>query len=555
MSDELVFLPLGGSGEIGMNLNLYAFGPPSKRQWIMIDCGVTFAGDEHPGIDLITPDPEYLLDELDEGGELLALILTHGHEDHIGAVAHLWPSFPCPIYATPFTAELVRRKFVEVGIQDAPIHTMDLGSSMNVGPFGVEFITLTHSIPEPNALALRTPMGTILHTGDFKIDPRPVLGEETDRRKLRALGEEGVLAMVCDSTNVFSEGVSGSESDVAETLAQIISEQTGRIAVTTFASNVSRLVSVCRAAMKADRSVCLLGRSMLRMIDVARHVGLLPSGVSFVEPSDAGYLPNDKVLYLCTGSQGEERAALARIARDDHPELTLDEGDTVIFSSKIIPGNERPIFELMNQLTENGIQVITESDAYIHVSGHPCRDELKDMYGMVKPDLAIPVHGEARHLAEHGAFAPTIGAKTSLVPKNGDLIRIAPGPAKVIDEVPSGRLYLDGSILLNDGDAALRERRRLSEEGIICVSVAFDKNGRRQDRHLVHLKGIPQEDDDGENLHALIDEAVDEALDAMPRPKRRDDREVELFVRRAIRSELMPRWGKRSDIVVLIMRV
>lgn len=555
MSDELVFLPLGGSGEIGMNLNLYGFGPKGSRQWIMIDCGVTFAGDELPGIDLVTPDIDFLLDDLESGSEFLGLILTHGHEDHIGAVAHLWPFFEGPIYATPFTAELVRRKFIDVGIDNGPIVIKKLGARFNVGPFDLEYITLTHSIPEPNAVAIRTPLGTIMHTGDFKIDPTPVLGEETNTEALTALGNEGVLAMMCDSTNVFSEGRSGSESDVAETLAQIIGEQKQRVAVTTFASNVSRVVSVCRAALKADRSVCLLGRSMLRMVDVAGMVGLLPKGVSFVEPNEAGYLPEDKILYLCTGSQGEERAALSRIARDEHPELVLNEGDTVIFSSKIIPGNERPIFDLMNQISDLGATIITESDAYIHVSGHPCRDELRDMYAMIKPQVAIPVHGEPRHLQEHGSFATEIGAGSSIVPHNGDLIRLAPGKPEKIDEVPSGRLYLDGKILLPDGDKALRERRRLSQEGLIVVSLAFDKNGALKDRAPILMKGIPAEDDEGDSLLDIAEDALDAAIDGMPKPRRRDDREVELVVRRAIRSQLQPRWGKRGDITVLILRV
>ncbi|MCQ8184291.1 ribonuclease J [Parvularcula maris] len=555
MSDELVFLPLGGSGEIGMNLNLYGFGPAGERQWIMIDCGVTFAGDDYPGIDLITPDIDYLLDDLDSGSEFLGLILTHGHEDHIGAVAHLWPSFEGPIYATPFTAELVRRKFVDVGIDDAPIEITDLKARFRLGPFDLEYITLTHSIPEPNAVVIRTPLGLILHTGDFKIDPSPVLGEETDYDALKALGEEGVLAMMCDSTNVFSEGRSGSESAVADTLAQVIAEQKGRVAVTTFASNVSRVVSICRAAVKADRSVCLLGRSMLRMVDVARMVDLLPKGVSFVEPNEAGYLPNDKVLYLCTGSQGEERAALARIARDDHPDIVLSEGDTVIFSSKVIPGNERPIYDMMNQLTEQGIEVIAESDAFIHVSGHPCRDELRDMYAMVKPRIAVPVHGEPRHLAEHGKLALELGCDQAIVPKNGDLVRLAPGHAEKIDEVPAGRLYLDGNILLPEGDTALRERRRLAQEGVIVVSLAIGDDGKVRDRAPVFMKGVPKEDEEGDDLLAIIEEAVDEGLDALPRPKRQSDREVELQVRRAIRAQLSPRWGKRSDIVVLTLRV
>ena len=553
MDNSLVFLPLGGSGEIGMNMNLFALGPPEARRWIMIDCGVTFGGDDVPGIDLITPDHNYLLDELDEGADLLGLIATHGHEDHIGAIAHLWPDLGCPIYATPFTAELIRRKFKEVGIDDAPIEIVDLEARFQVGGFDLEFVTLTHSIPEPNAVIIRTEFGQVLHTGDWKIDPRPVLGKPTNHEKLTELGKDGVIAMICDSTNVFSEGRSGSESEVADNLRDIIGRQTGRVCVTTFASNVSRLVSVCNAAKAADRSVCLLGRSMLRMIDVARMVDLIPPGVSFVEPSEAGYLPKDKVLYLCTGSQGEERAALSRIARDDHPELTLSEGDTVIFSSKMIPGNERGIYDLVNQLTDIGCEIITEEDAFIHVSGHPCRDELRDMYGWVEPKCAIPVHGEARHLAEHAKLALELGCETAIVPRNGDLIRIAPGTPEIIDHVPAGRINIDGKVLLPTGDGVIRQRRQLAEEGVIVVGVAYD--GKKQvGAPSVLIKGIPKEDNDGDNLADVIEGAVTDALSSLPKAKRGNTRDVEGSVRRAIRAELGPRWGKRSDINVLVQR-
>ncbi|MEM6649945.1 MAG: ribonuclease J, partial [Pseudomonadota bacterium] len=490
----------------------------------------------------------------DDGGEMLAMVLTHGHEDHIGAVAHLWPDFECDIYATPFTAELVRRKFAELGETDPPIKIIPLGAHFTLGPFDLEFITLTHSIPEPNAIAIRTEFGTVLHTGDWKIDPEPVLGEKTDRSTLNALGKDGVMAMICDSTNVFSEGTSGSETEVARTLSQVIAEQKGRVAVTTFASNVSRLVSVCNAAKATDRSVCLLGRSMLRMIDVARSVDLLPKGISFVEPNEAGYLPRDKVLYLCTGSQGEARAALARIARDDHPDLTLEEGDTVLFSSKIIPGNEKTIFELVNLLTELGVEIITESDAYIHVSGHPCRDELKDMYEMVKPQTSIPVHGEARHLREHAKLAQELGVPHAVVPKNGDVIRLAPGTPEIIDTVPSGRLYVDGRILLPQGDGVIKARRRLSEDGLMVVAIGFDEKDRLIAPPELLMRGIPAEDNDGDGLLSLAEQAVEDMLDNMPKPKKRDDKHVEMSVRRAIRNELFPRWGKRGDISVMILR-
>ena len=553
MDNSLVFLPLGGSGEIGMNMNLFGLGPADARKWIMIDCGVTFGGDDTPGIDLITPDHNFLLDELDEGADLLGLVATHGHEDHIGAIAHLWPDLGCPIYATPFTAELIRRKFKEVGIDDAPIEILDLESRFKLGGFDLEFVTLTHSIPEPNAIIIRTEFGTVLHTGDWKIDPRPVLGKETNTDKLTQIGREGVIAMVCDSTNVFSEGRSGSESDVAETLTQIVGEQAGRVCVTTFASNVSRLVSVCNAAKAADRSVCLLGRSMLRMIDVAKMVDLIPPGVSFVEPSEAGYLPNDKVLYLCTGSQGEERAALSRIARDDHPELTLSEGDTVIFSSKMIPGNERGIYELVNQLTDKGCHIVTEADAFVHVSGHPCRDELRDMYGWVEPETAIPVHGEARHLAEHAKLALSLGCKHAVVPKNGDLIQVAPGQPRRIDEVPAGRINIDGKVLLPQGDGVIRQRRQLAEGGMIVVGVAYD-GAKQVGAPSVLIRGVPKEDNDGDVLAEVIEGAVTEALDRLPKAKRGSNRDVEGAVRRAVRAELVPRWGKRGDINVLVQR-
>lgn len=552
--NEFVFLPLGGSGEIGMNMNMFGLGPSGARKWIMVDCGVTFGGLDTPGIDLITPDPAYILDDIENGGELLAVVLTHGHEDHIGAMAHLWPDFDCDVYATPFTAELVRLKFAELGLDDSPIHTVPLEHRFSIGPFDLQYLTLTHSIPEPNAVIIRTEFGTVLHTGDWKIDPRPVLGKDTDTEGLKGLADEGVLAMICDSTNVLSEGRSGSETDVAATLEQVISEQTGRVAVTTFASNVSRLVSVCRAAVKADRSVCLLGRSMLRMIDVARRVDLLPPGISFVDPAEAGFLPKDHVLYLCTGSQGEDRAAIARIARGDHPELVLEEGDTVIFSSKVIPGNEKPIFDLVNQLVENGIDVITEADAHIHVSGHPCRDELRDMYGWVKPKTSIPVHGEPRHLKEHASLALSLGVPHTVTPKNGDLIRLAPGQPRITDEVPVGRLYVDGRVLVQKGDGVMRARRKLAEQGIIVIALALDAKNRMLVPPQVLAKGIPAMDNDGDELLPLIEDLALDVMETMPKPKRGEDREIELALRRGLRTELFPRWGKRGDIEVLILR-
>jgi len=549
--DEFVFLPLGGSGEIGMNMNLYGFGPPRRRKWIMIDCGVTFGDLSTPGVELICPDPAFILEEREN---LLGLILTHGHEDHIGAVALLAPEFQCPVFATAFTAKLVEGKLDEAGAT-IDMRVIDLGAKLTLGPFDLEFVTLTHSIPEPNGVIVKTPLGTVLHTGDWKIDPEPTLGPVTDAPRLREAGEAGVLAMVCDSTNVLSAGSSGSEMRVKESLTKLIAELEGRVAVTTFASNVSRVVSICEAAHAADRSVCLLGRSMLRIVSAARDVGMLPEGVNFVDPKEAGYLPREHVLYLCTGSQGESRAALSRIARYDHRDLVLSEGDTVIFSSKIIPGNERNIFALINDLVELGVHVITEKDAFTHVSGHPNRDELKRMYEWVRPTYSIPVHGEARHLEEHADFALELGVKDAIAPRNGDLIRLAPGKPQIIDEVPSGRLYLDGKLLMAEGAGPLRERRKLSFGGVVAVGLAIDEHDNLAAPPAISIIGAPREAPAVANVQDDIAEAAEDAFAGLSRSKRRDDAAVDVAVTRAVRNEMTGIWGKRPGVAILIQRV
>lgn len=549
--EELVFLPLGGSGEIGMNMNLYGYGKPSARKWIMIDCGVSFGDLATPGVDIICPDPAYIVERRKN---LLGLVLTHGHEDHIGAVALLAPRLECPVYATPFTAALVRRKLEETG---AVIDLRILGQSsrFSLGPFDLEFVTLTHSIPEPNGVVIRTPLGLVLHTGDWKIDPEPALGPKTDAAVLNQIGDEGVLAMVCDSTNVFSKGESGSESRVRESLSALIAAQEGRVAVTTFASNVARVVSICQAATAADRSVCLLGRSMLRIVDAAREAEILPKGLSFVQPEEAGALPREHVLYLCTGSQGEPRAALSRIARDDHRDLALSEGDTVIFSSKIIPGNEREIFTLQNDLVELGVKVITEKDEFVHVSGHPCRDELRQMYAWARPKIAVPVHGEARHLEEHAGFALTLGAEISLAPRNGDLIRLAPGEPEVIEEVQSGRLVLDGTMLLSAESAPLRERRKLAFAGMVAVAIALDGESDLAAPPAVAVYGGPRKDDDDDDLVSRLADAAEDAVLSLQRKKRGEDEAVDIAVERAVRNAMSDAWGKRPIVKVLINRV
>ncbi|MEP7032014.1 MAG: ribonuclease J, partial [Pseudolabrys sp.] len=444
---ELVFAPLGGVGEIGMNLSIYGLGNEHKRSWLAVDLGVSFASEEQlPGIDLIFPDIRYLVEERKN---LVGLVLTHAHEDHYGAVIDLWPKLKIPIYATPFTAALLAAKRAnEPGAPEIPVTIVELGSRFMVGPFDVELVSMAHSIPEANALIIRTPAGTVLHTGDWKIDPTPILGDKTDEKKLRALGEEGCTALVGDSTNAVRDGRSPSEADVGKTIADLIRGAKGRVAVTTFASNVARLRTVAQAALETGREVIVVGRAMERIVQIARELKYL-EGIPPFRPTDAyGYLPPNKVVALCTGSQGEPRAALARIAEDQHPEVTLARGDTVIFSARTIPGNEKAVGRIINGLINQGIEVITDRTHMVHVSGHPRRDELTDLIGWVKPKILIPVHGEALHLSEHAKLARSLGIKEVVQCRNGDLVRIAVGHAGIVDEVPSGRIYKDGSLLV-----------------------------------------------------------------------------------------------------------
>ena len=553
-NDELVFLPLGGCGEIGMNLNVFGFGPPNARKWIVVDVGVTFGDDTTPGVDLIMADPQFIADLK---GDLLAVILTHGHEDHIGAVPHLWPFLQCPVYATPFTASLVHSKLAEAGLQgEVPFHTVELDSAFTLGPFEIELVTLTHSILEPNGLIIRTPLGTVFHTGDWKIDPDPVLGDVTDATKIQALGEEGVLAMICDSTNVFVEGQSGSEAEVRTNLVKVVAEQTGRVALTTFASNVARLDSAFNAARENDRHVCLVGRSMIKIVAAAKDNGYLTGFTDFVDENEAGYLPRDKVLYLCTGSQGEDRAALGRIARGDHKNVVLEKGDTAIFSSRVIPGNEPGIHRMQETLVAKGVSVITADDALIHVSGHPCRGELSQMYQWVRPQIAVPVHGEIRHLREHVLLADALQVPQSIMSGNGGLIRLAPGPAEVIDEVPHGRLHLDGDILVPSGAGSMRDRKKAADQGVVFAALVMTDAGEMLDDARITGVGLPDaRGASGRTLFETLSDDVTSALDDMLSRDRQQDRAVEEKVRRAIRSRLKFSWGKRPQIMIEIFRV
>lgn len=554
-TDELVFLPLGGSNEIGMNFNLYGYGPPDDRKWIVVDLGITFGDQTTPGVEVILPDPEFIEEHADD---VLGIILTHAHEDHIGAVAWLWPRIKAPVYATPFTAFLLREKLRDAGLLDeVKITEVPLGGTFSIGPFDLDLITLTHSIPEPNGLAIRTPLGVILHTGDWKIDPDPLLGEVTDVEALRKLGDEGVLAMVCDSTNVFVDGEAGSESEVRIALTKLIGGLKGKVAVGCFASNVARMDSVARAAQAAGRRVCLVGRSMHRMNAAARSVGLMTDLHDFISENDAGYFPEDKILYLCTGSQGEPRAALARIAEGTHPHITLGQGDHCIFSSRVIPGNEIPIRNLQNKLADRGVRLYTERDhPGIHVSGHPCRDELAQMYQWARPQIAIPTHGERRHLLEHAAFARDLQVPQSLAPRNGDMVRLAPGRAEVIDEVPNGRLYVDGGVVTPANGEALRERRHASFNGVLQVAVALDSKGRIASGPQVRAIGLPGDADYPlEDALDDLSEEAEQALKRLPAEERGLDETVETALSRAVKKAAYRIWERRPVVETTVLRV
>ncbi len=488
--EELLFCPLGGSGEIGMNMNLFAYGKADNQKWIIVDMGVTFADDSIPGIDLIMPDPGFIIDKKND---LLGVVLTHAHEDHIGAVAHIWPELKCKLYATPFTAALITEKFKEKKIDiSSYLKIVPLNSKIKLGEFEIDFVSLTHSILEPNGLSIKTPLGTILHTGDWKIDPNPLIGSKIDEEKLKKIGDEGVSAMICDSTNIFSPGRAGSESDVRDSLLRIMELKTKRILVTSFASNVARMESIFYCAKKTGRSICLVGRSMHRIYKAAKKCGYLKGLIEPLEPSDAKKVSKNKILYLATGSQGEPMGATNRIINGTHPEVFLEHGDCIIFSSKIIPGNEKKLYQLQNLIVKNNMEIISEENAFVHVSGHPNRDDLKDMYKWVKPKSVIPVHGEHRHMQEHVKFAKEMQVPKTLLIENGDIIKLLPGKVpEIVDKAPSGRIYLDGSVNVETDSQSIKDRKNLSINGYLEITLLLSNNGKIK-KPIISFKGIPE---------------------------------------------------------------
>lgn len=546
---ELFFLPLGGTGEIGMNLNLYGH----DGKWLMVDLGVAFGEHDLPGIEVVMPDPDFIVERADS---LVGLVLTHGHEDHLGAVPYLWKYLRCPIYATPFTAALLRRKLSDERIQDSPeIIEVPLSSRFTLGPFDIELVTLTHSIPEPNALIIRTACGTVVHTGDWKLDPDPLVGEDYDDKRLREIAQEGVLALVCDSTNALEPGRAGSEVDVRAALEKAVGRMKNRVAVACFASNVARLETVMRVAEAHGRRVALVGRSMHRIVAAARETGYLQDVPPLIDNRDVGYLPREEVLLLCTGSQGEPRAALWRIANDEHPEVTLEPGDAVLFSSRVIPGNEKAIQTLYNLLSDRGIEIVTagEEDP-IHVSGHPCRDELTEMYQWVKPRIAIPVHGEARHLHAHAQLARECQVPESIVGRNGAVVQLAPGPARIVDHVHSGRLVLDGKVLRPVSSPVLKQRRRMVYHGSLAATVVVDRNGGLLVEPRFATKGLYDAEEEPEVEAAAI-EAVESALHRLSRHERRQNELLQEALRVAIRRALQRELGKKPVVEVQLIRI
>ena len=550
--EELIFCPLGGSGEIGMNMNLFAYGSEINQKWIIVDMGVTFADDSIPGVDLIYPDPGFIIDKKDD---LLGIVLTHAHEDHIGAISHIWPDLKCNIYATPFTAVLIKEKFKEKKIDITKnLKIVDLNGSIKLGSFNIEFVTLTHSILEPNGLSIKTPVGTILHTGDWKVDSNPLIGEKVNEKKLKEIGNEKVLAMICDSTNVFNLGRAGSESDVRDSLLKIMSLKSKRIVVTSFASNVARMESIFYCAEKINREISLVGRSMNRIFKAARQCGYLKNIKDPIDPREAKKFPREKIVYLCTGSQGEPMGAMKRIIKGIHPDVFLEKNDVIIFSSKIIPGNEKKLYSLHNDIIKQDIELVTEETDFVHVSGHPNREDLKDMYNWVKPNSIIPVHGEHRHMNEHMKFAKEMQIPHALRVENGDIIRIFPGDnPSIIDKAPSGRMYLDGSVGVGEDSQSIKERRKLSQNGYLEITLILNNSG-KLNKPIISYRGIPENLFDEKIIFKVEDEIFNTCRMFSMKNKNQEKNLIELL-KQNCRKIIRDKTGKKPFTNINIARL
>jgi len=552
MKEELLFCPLGGSGEIGANMNLYSYGNEKSQKWIIVDMGVTFADDSIPGIDLIYADPGFIIEKKKD---LLGIILTHAHEDHIGAVALIWRKLKCKIYATPFTAALIKEKFKEKKI-DISNHLVmvELNSKINLGPFEIDFITLTHSILEPNGLSISTPTGVILHTGDWKIDKNPLIGNNIDEKKLKDLGKKNVIAMICDSTNVFNEGRAGSELDVRDSLLKIIETKTKRVVITSFASNVARMESVFYCAKKTGRHISLVGRSMYRIYNAAKQCGYLNNLIEPLDPREASKVSRGKIIYLCTGSQGEPMGAMNRIVNRIHPDVVLDEGDTVIFSSKIIPGNEKKLYKLQNQITKDDVEIITEENAFVHVSGHPNRDDLKDMYNWVKPNCIIPVHGEHRHMKEHVDFAKKMQIPQTLLIENGDIVKIAPGESPtIVDKAPVGKIFLDGKVAVYEESRSIKERKNLSLNGYLEITLIVGNNGKIK-KPVISMKGVPEEEV-GESFIFDIEDEINSTCGTFSLNNKNQEKNLIESLKQNCRRIVREKTGKKPFTNINIARI
>ena len=551
--EDFIFCPLGGSGEIGMNMNLFAYGNIENRKWIIVDIGVTFADDTVPGIDLIYPDPGFIVDKKND---LLGLVLTHAHEDHIGAIAHIWPKLLCNIYATPFTSVLIQEKFKEKKINVGnKLKVVELNGNIKLGPFTVEFVTLTHSILEPNGLSIKTPVGTVLHTGDWKVDPNPLIGETINEKKLKQIGTQGVLAMICDSTNVFSPGRSGSELDVRKNLLKIMERKNKRIIVTSFASNVARMESIFYCAKKVGRQISLVGRSMHRIYKAAKQCGYLKNLLEPIDPRDAKKISRNKIVYLCTGSQGEPNGAMMRISNYIHPDVIIESGDSVIFSSKIIPGNEKKLYKLHNQLVKNGVDVVSEENEFVHVSGHPNRDDLKEMYNWVKPKSVIPVHGEHRHMIEHINFAKEMQVPYPVRVENGDIVQLYPGnEPKVIDKAPVGRIFVDGNISVGEESQSIKERKNLSFNGFLEITIIINNVGSIVKKPIISFKGIPSNDENNDFIFDLENKIQDICKTFSLRNSNQEQNLIE-SLKTNCRKTIKEKTGKRPYTNINLVRL